>query len=771
MRNYNIGLLSLVSLGSLAAASASYAQTAGVEQTRSASAMEADGAIVVTARRREEALQDVPISITALSGAALARQGVQNIQDVTARVPSLSITTTSNIRSVVAFAIRGQRSQEPQLLTDPPVGTYFAEVVQPRPYGFGNALYDLQSVQVLKGVQGTLFGRNMTGGAVLVEPNRPTQDFTGELRGTLGNYDLRELYGMLNVPVTEGIAVRVAGKTRQRDGWAVDVSNGRRYDNQDFTTFRASVLLTPFQGFESNLIVDFYNADEVGGAAFATTLRTPSTAAAVPGFAAAFREQQARFAAKRFRFDPGPGDGGRFDAFNRQPFEKNRNIGFTNKTTYELNDDLTVKNIFGYRHVQRRSLTDYDGTPVTVIAADQYANIKSYSEELQLQGKALDNRLDFVLGGFYFLEKGLDGSRSSQFPGLSITAASPATLTATTLITQNGAVGRSTSYAAYAAGTLALTDTIKLSGGIRYNYDKRKATVGPRQPNRNLCVFDTDINTPGTQTVPIDQCSFTASKSWDAITWDATIQWEPSQATSIYASTRRGFRAGGFSTRASNYPTFTPFNPETVQEYEIGMKNNLDIGAAKLTTSTAVFYQDYKNVQKQRTFAGPPTVTIIDNTAKQENFGGEFEASLDFRNGLTVAAFYAYVGVNIKEGRLPGEYELRGTPHHQVGGSINYASDITGMGSLNLNANASYRSRNHLDEFDVEGDEPGYALLNLRASIDGIAGTPFGAALFMNNVTNKLYRVGVLGLNRELGFVSSVYGEPRMYGLELSAKF
>jgi len=174
------------------------------------------------------------------------------------------------------FALRGQRTQETQLFTDPPVGTYFAEVVQPRPYGFGKTFFDLDSVQVMKGVQGTLFGRNMTGGAVLVEPMHPKLGrFSGEARVQFGNYNMNDLYGMLNLPVGDKIAIRVAGKTHERDGWARDVS-GLRLDNQNYDTFRVSALVEPFADLSSLTIYDWYKSDEVGTASFLTSLKLPS---------------------------------------------------------------------------------------------------------------------------------------------------------------------------------------------------------------------------------------------------------------------------------------------------------------------------------------------------------------------------------------------------------------------------------------------------------------------------------------------------------------
>ena len=157
----------------LLAATAVAAQEPAPQATSAAASQD----IIVTARRREEALQDVPISITAVSGESLARSGVSDALALQSRVPSLSLTNQGTSRNELGFAIRGQRTQESQLLTDPPVGTYFAEVVQARSVGFAYALYDLQSTQVLMGVQGTLFGRNMTGGAVLIEPNKPTMSF------------------------------------------------------------------------------------------------------------------------------------------------------------------------------------------------------------------------------------------------------------------------------------------------------------------------------------------------------------------------------------------------------------------------------------------------------------------------------------------------------------------------------------------------------------------------------------------------------------------
>ena len=782
-----------------------FAQTAEAPPQEN-EALSGGGDIVVTARRREEALQDVPISVSALSGEQLERAGVTDAQTLQYRTPSLTITSAQSQRNTVAFAMRGQRTQETQLFTDPPVGTYFAEVVQPRPYGFGKSFYDLQSVQVLKGVQGTLFGRNMTGGAVLVEPMHPKLgEFSGEVRAQYGNYDMHDLYGVVNIPVGDMVAFRVAGKTRERDGWAREVTTGRDYDNQNFDTFRISALVEPFDGLESLTIFDWYKSNEHGTASFLTSISTPSVIdnpttprpdsyeelrrfglidANIP---AQFAAAQQLFRNRRFSFDTGAGEGGNLDVFGL-PYEKIKNWGITNKTTFELNDNITLKNIFGYRKQRRDQVQDYDGIPAFLITPYQFTRTRNISEEFQIQGKAFENKLDFIVGAYYFEEKGVDGSLANTLPELNILGGgmNPRTTDATLFVTANPGRGYARTAAAFVAGTFHVTDQLSLSGGLRYNYDKRKITISPSQPNRpnpdgsiGRCSYDLDPNTDprlpgGLETVPFSQCFFTNQKSFKEWTYDATVQYEPSPEVTAYASYRHGFRAGGFSTRATNSVTFAPFLPEFVNEYEIGLKTNTRLGSGRLTTSTALFRQDGSDVQKQRaTFVNGNVFTVVDNTAKQRNTGGEFEATLSVDN-FSLTSFYSYTKVKILRGASSAaEIAQRGTPKHQAGFTAIVSPEIgEGIGQLNLIANYTWRSKIFLDDFEIQGLQPSYSLVNLRAEINEVGGSPVSVAVFANNLLDKTYRIGVLGLIAEgLGFQNSVYGEPRMYGVEVGFKF
>ena len=770
-----------------------FAQDAASPQTDGVST----GDIVVTARRRDEALQDVPISVSAISGEQLSRSGVTDVQGLQYRTPSLSITSAQSQRNTIAFSLRGQRTQETQLFTDPPVGTYFAEVVQPRPYGFGNSLYDLESVQVLKGVQGTLFGRNMTGGAVLVEPKHPELgELGGEVRGQYGNYDMRDLFAVVNVPIGDNFAVRIAGKTHERDGWAKEVTTGRDYDNQNFDSFRVSTLWEPIEGLQTLTVGDWYRSKEHGTAAFITDLRLPSVISNYEGLRAAgaitanipaqYAAARQLFYNKHFTLDMGAGEGGNLDVFGK-PYEYIKNWGITNKTTWDLSDTITLKNIFGYRRLQRDQVQDYDGIPAFIITPYQYARSRNISEEFQIQGKAFDRKLDYIAGVYYFEEKGKDGSLANTLPELNIAGArmNARTTDATLFVTANPGVGYSRTAAAFLAGTFHATDQLSVSGGLRYNYDKRKITVAPSQPFRpnpaggvGVCTFDTDAATAGVQTVPFSQCSFTNQKSFKEWTYDATVQYEPSAEVTAYASYRHGFRAGGFSTRATSFVTLAPFLPEFVNEYEVGLKTNTRIGASgRLTTSTAIFRQDGSDVQKQRaTFVNGNVFTVIDNTAKQRNTGGEFEATLTVPN-FSLRGFYSYTKVKILRGgavsNIGPEIAQRGTPKHQAGMSATVSPPISEeIGKLNLISNLTWRSKNHLDDFELSATQPSYALVNLRAELNDVGGSKASVALFVNNLTNEVYRIGVLGLVAEgLGFSSSVYGEPRMYGVEVGYKF
>ena len=444
----------------------------------------------------------------------------------------------------------------------------------------------------------------------------------------------------------------------------------------------------------------------------------------------------------------------------------------TNKTIFEFGD-AKLKNIFGYRSIKFDQLTDLGGLPAPLINSHQYKDIEEFSNELQLQGTALSDRLDYTAGLYYFVEKGDDGSTSLQFPEL-VTAFDPrpSSATGSARLTGTRGYGEATSYAAYGAFTFALSDEFKFSAGLRYTHDKREVNPAPvGAPNLTGCTFDTS----GTTLTIAADCSVSASKSWDALTYDATIQWEPNERTNAYASFRKGYRAGGFSLRATDNASLAPFDPETVYEYEVGLKNRANLGGGVLTTSGALFYQDYRNVQVQDLAVNNRglVVTIISNVNKQRILGGEMEANLQVGN-FDFGINYSYVDVKVLETKpsLANVFAQIGTPKHIVNANVGWHLPIgSENGDLVASATLSLRSSQNLDDKDRGAIEPAYSLVNARLSWDEILGSNFNAALFVNNLTDTFYRVGVVGIVAETGIGASAYGTPRMYGLSLGYKF
>lgn len=759
-----------VSLLALAPSTAVMAQVEAAVQNSPAAevaVVPGDGEIIVTARRRAERLLEVPISVTAISGEVLNQTGISDVRDLQYRVPSLQITTNTSSRNTVSYAIRGQRVHEYNLLTDPAINTYFAEVVQPRSYGFGYTLYDLSSVQVLRGVQGTLFGRNATGGAVLIEPNRPTDKWEGEARLTAGSYDLLSAYGMINVPIADGVAFRVAGENRTRDGFTHEVRNDRDLDDVGYFSVRASLLIAPSDAFSSVTVVDHLDSNTNASSALLTQIRqtgTPASTASRYGapLAELFAQQQA-LGPRRVLGSLIDGSNAATNPFpGKASFDDLRNTGITNRTELHFGD-VMLKNIFSYRSINYSRINDFYFVPTILLASRLDTRIDQYSEELQLQGRAFDNRLEFTLGGYFFREEGDEIATSAQFPDITPPSASPAS----TKITSNIGFGRSDTYAVYGAANFAITDQLKLSGGLRWTHDERLARVSSVTAS-GACRLQNNAGAP----LPASfNCLLTNDVSSSAVTWDATIQYEPDSATNIYAAVRRGYRAGGFNLRARSPVQLTPFAPENVREYEVGGKRRWQIGGATLSTDIALFLQDYSNIQTSTVaLVDGRLVGIVSNTASQKNYGVEAETALQL-GGLTLGAYYSYVDVTDVKGSA-GDFRLRGIPHHSAGLNGRYAHQLGGgLGELAASGSLSYRSGFPLDDFDVSSRQPGYVLADARIDWNDISGSGFSAGLYVNNLTNKLYRMGETSLLDSVGLTSTIYGEPRTIGAVARFRF
>ncbi|ARS27253.1 TonB-dependent receptor [Sphingomonas sp. KC8] len=738
-----ISFCNYASVSAIALCSAMPAQAQEARAPAHAAAAAADesglGDIVVTARRREESLQEVPVAISAISAAALEEKGVRSVEDLRQAVPGLNIS--GQRRDEAGFYLRGQG---PGIFNVgqrnfSSVATYFAEV--PIEVAGPGTFFDLSSVQVLKGPQGTLFGRNTTGGAVLFEPQRPTFDIEGYAKVSIGNYAAREVEAVLNIPmIADVLSIRLAGNVAERDGYTQSIITGQKLDARDYRAYRVSVLFTPFAGLENLTIVDGRDKDQDGTSAILRQYNPASPLAAT--FAPLMAQQNAI--------------GIRKTLIPELIFERQRTVGVTNKTSWEISNDITLKNIVSFRRSRGNRGSDYDGTPVETFQIEnapigrkwQYGQ-EQFTEEFQIQGKIPAAGLDYIVGYYHELSKpGFPQEiRQRVFGG----------------VTVRNLDSHDQSDAVFAHAELAIADQLQLSGGFRYTWDKRRASIS---------VF----NAAGACTQVT--CPFDARANFKAPTYDATLQYKVTDDALVYAAYRHGYKSGGVNL-PSPVAALTKFNPEYVDEIEIGLKADWNIGIP-LRTNISAFLDKYKDIQitSPAAIPGVGIISLVQNSAKATNKGVEFEGTIVPVEHLSISGFLSYLDAH-SDVTVPGTAAVKGRQtafqpkwKYGVSGRFDVPMDDA-IGRLAVSADYSWQSRTNTNETNptLITTYPSYGLLNARIELTDIAGKGVDFALFGSNLTQKTYILGGFPLGGALGYESSIYGEPRMYGASLKVRF
>jgi iron complex outermembrane receptor protein len=715
-------------------------------------------AIIVTARRTEERLQDVPISITVFNQQQLSDRNVTNAGDLGKYTPSL--TTNSRFGNENSFfSLRGF-TQEIQ--NSPTVGVYFAEVIAPRAAGGttgGNgagpgSFFDLQNVQVLKGPQGTLFGRNTTGGAVLLVPQKPTRDFEGYVEGSIGNYDLRRIQAVINVPLADSFRVRLGVDRNLRDGYVHNVSNigPRAYNDTDYLAVRLSMVgdLTP--NLENYTIFSYTHSDTNGYLPKIinqdNASRDPCTNAAVR---AAFPTvcpvdlRAAQIAATANDF--WSVSGGRSDAMLW--IEQWQVI---NTTTWLASDELTVKNIISYAEYRQRTRADIFGengfqSGATVgyhpagannVPGTNNVGQSTFTEELQFQGKPNDH-LNYQFGGYLEIADPLDGFQTTI--GASGIACTDIVGQRCADITGRGFEQKSQSkyhfrnLGLYAQGTWNFAPTLSLTAGIRYTSDEQSglgevlkyffpAGATPSAPIAVGCSQPTGVVTGGTSAqIMADptRCDFYRRVSSSRPTWLVDLDWKPTGNVLLYAKYARGYRQGGVNVTSYGLETW---GPEKLDLYEIGAKTSFE-GAIRGTFNIAAFYNDFASqqiaintlpctlvpvAQQPPSCVGAPAVSAaqgIASGATSSIKGIEVDASINPFTGFRVDVGYAYLKTKLKSfpdlSNVPAGFAqlfpaailggpLATTPENKVTVTGSYMLPLpTNIGKITLSATYTYQ--------------------------------------------------------------------------------
>lgn len=775
-----------------------FAQSAAPAASASAGGLED---IVVTARRKEESLQSVPISVQAFSGETLSERNVQDANDLQKVVPSL--TTYQQARDEVTVSIRGQSSSGASAQgQNPRVTAYFSQVpLQTGDNGPGR-FFDLQNVQVLKGPQGTLFGRNSTGGAILYEPTRPTHDLGGYVTMQLGQFNDRQIEGALNLPITDTLSVRIAGKRAKRDGFTKNIVTGQELDDRNYAAGRVSVLFKPSDSFENYTVFDYLKSDTNGSSQQILGLDPNKVfvadllRGAIPGvtlpltlggngfplsqFSAATIPQA--LAKGRVSYFPDPilqnqlanqaAGGPRIAQSAVDGLSRSRSWGITNITTLNLSDDLTVKNIFGYRSYKQLSRYDFDGTVLPLL--DQTtpngwsANLRQLTDEVQLQGKALDGKLDFTVGGFFLW------GRSPGFQNnIQVSLGVPALNLSRPVERSQAAFGQVT----YDLSDIAV-EGLSVTAGYRYTHDFRSLRASNFRDSRRPATF-----LPDTCSL-IRGCPNFTKVAFNASSYNIGLDYQITPQTLLYVTHRRGYRAGGLNPQAGN--NGFAYAPEKVTDFEAGLKTDFTIGGMEGRTNLAAYITKLKGAQVSQSFSelNPingqiALINAIVNAATAKIKGIEADVTLVPFENLNLTASYAYTDakytsfVDFRTGApiLGRPFPFQAKHRLNLGG--NYTVPLSDQwGAVTASANWSYSSSYSLSVFeDPFGIENGYNQLDLRLDWKNFGNRDVTLGVFVNNVTKQLYKIGGVPILSVLGSTSGLYNEPRTWGLQLRYRF
>ena len=764
------GLLGSAATAAFLTAPAS-AQTADAHQA--APVVDDDNVIVVTARRREESIQDVPLSITAISGEALAKSGTLEITEIAQEVPNLTLEVSRGTNTTLTAFIRGVGQQDPVAGFEAGVGLYVDDIYLNRPQGAVLDIYDVERIEVLRGPQGTLYGRNTIGGAIKYVTAALPDETEIKVRGTYGSYNQADLIVTASTPVSDSLKVGVSGARLSRGGFGDNlVQEGVENYNKDVWGARGTIEFDNgplFIRVSGDYVKD--NSDPRQGHRL-----LPGAFSGAPVLDDVYDTRAG------------------LDVVDQEV----EAYGGGLTIAYELNDTMTVKSITGYRKDHSTTPIDFDSLPQADLDVPAIYRNKQFSQELQFLYEG--DRLSGVLGAYY-----LDASAFTAFDvALFTTGALPAVglpgLNAQTL----GDVDTKT-WSIFGDFTYDLTDQFSLSVGGRYTWDKRTSRI-----LRTTFVGGYSDLFPPTDAVPIAVTSdFNGSATFKEFTPRASLSFKPNANHTFYATYSKGFKGGGFDPRgqtsqapdldgdgdidyADQYE-FLSFAPETVDSYEIGWKASLLDDS--LFISLAAFKGDYTDVQIPGSVGvdsngdgiSDSFVGITSNAGDADVNGVEFEGravvgrnfagpgsrlTFNWALGVLDAKYNTFIdalGNDVADQRV-----FQNTPDVTVNTGfdlgIPVASGIVDfLGSVSLRSDAS--------QFELPGplDQDGYALVDASIVYTDDSDR-WSIGIHGKNLFDQRYIVSgydfvtgsVLGLE---GNLTAFYGDPRRVFVTGQVKF
>ena len=688
--------------------------------------------IIVTAQKREQSVQTVGTSVTALDANALQSLGITQATDLVEHVPGLQFNQFSP--SVTVFNIRRVSQNDFTDHQEAPVAVYSDEAYVASTGALAGSLFDLDRVEVLRGPQGTLFGRNATGGLIQYVSAKPTDDPEGHLFVTVGNYGEVDTEGAVSGPLSETLAGRVAFATAEHSGY-VDNLVGPSLENQRQNSARLQLRFRPSAEFEDLVKVAAANNDHESGAAYAWLSARPDATGrgvltpGLPDFNGYTNPSS----------NPWTGEYGTAGVFNRTVW------GVTN-TAILKSDAVTVTSVTDYQRVQKRYGEDTAASPDPALLYNVFYHFQQFSQELRANGTLRDGALRWVTGAYYLSYRPTMMADADFVPNLV-----PGIGNSYAQITL-----RESSPAVFGQLEYDLASQWTLIGGARYTYDKKEMdytfnSLGATVPSLQQLVHYSPSNNPWAQ------------HSWNIPTGKLELDYKPTAAVMWYASLNRGAKGGGWS--APIVPSVTtatlPYDEERLTSVEGGVKSTFWDGRARLNLST--FYYDYRGYQGY--FLDVAT-SVVENVNAREK-GGELEFTVTPAHGLTLEMNVSYLDTTVPFIPTPAGGVVRGqmpqAPHWSANPVARYQWRIA-PGQLFVEADAKYNSPQYMELINAPADrEGGYVVGNARVGFIS-ANDKWEIDGFVRNLSDKAYLVYGLDLSAAIGIYQAAYGPPRTYG-------
>ena len=751
--------------------------TGAFAQTSESSNDSGVGDIIVTAQKRSENVQQVPIAISAITAEYLHSRNISSIDNLGSIAPNLKIERAPSNKTAAQISIRGSVTINPAITWEPAVGLYLDGVYIAKVQGSVFDIADLERVEVLRGPQGTLYGRNALAGAINLVTRKPTGELHISGEATYGDYNYWKGKAIIDLPAVGPFSVKFAGQIQKRDGFIKVIPN----------PYPAAFLARPTSVTSTN---------DLNGQSFMAQVRFKPSAHFSMDYAFDYsRNNQRPDYAQLYRVaNPGLFTDpallgaiaplGLYANTNRQTtasidgsplHEYARSIGHSLTASLDLGD-MTLRSITAYRKLKFQDGLDLDGSPLNVAFTRRLTDFEAFSQELQASGTALDGKLKYVAGAFYYREKA-ETLGPQFFFGFLNQIMAPG---AATLESDYGSHNRA--YATFAQIDYSLTDALKLSLGGRYTHERKDIRrffgVGsPVAPVFNL-VYG------GVPDAVFSNFSPTA-----------TVAFQSSKNINLYVRWARGYKSGGFNGETNDLYTncpsaselCTPYRPETVDSYEVGVKTKLLNNT--LIFNVAAFWDEHKDIQLSIFTAVGAASSVVKNAAAARIRGLEFEMVARPATWFTVngsfslldAKYKRYVdaGVDVTNNRA-----FPHAPKYTAAVGVDWRVVQGDWGKLNLTSDLNFVSAYYTFPYALAGNpattqlagntrSPGRTIVNMRVALSDlkIGGANFELAAWIRNLTSEKAPQNFIDFGPGFGGLTLAYfPDPRTYGVTLGFK-